>query len=383
MRGSVVHRGKSWSVVIELPRESETGKRQQRWHSGYRTKKEAERARIDLLAKADAGTYVEQHRQTLAMFLNDWFPAIAPTIRPATLYSYQRNARLHVTPYIGSLTLQKIDAGTLNTLYARLLEDGSKHQRGGGLSPRSARYVHTILHRALKDAVRWGRLARNPADAADPPRASASVQPEIKTWSAPELRGFLESLADDRYYAAWVLLSTTGMRRGEALGLRWSDLDFDARRASIRQTVFAVNHEVLFGTPKTAKGRRSIELDAGTVAALRAHRQRQLEERLLVGSGWRDLDLVFCKPTGEPLHPERFSRDFAKRVERGGFSRIRLHDLRHTWATLALGAGIHPKIVQERLGHASVGITLDIYSHATPAMQRDAADTVAALVLGG
>jgi len=382
VRGSVVHRGKSWSVVIELPRESETGKRQQRWHSGYRTKKEAERVRVDLLAKADAGTYVEQHRQTLAQFLNDWFPAIAPTIRPATLYSYKRNVRLHVVPYIGTLTLQKIDAGTLNALYARLLEDGSKHQRGGGLSPRSVRYVHTILHRALKDAVRWGRLARNPADAADPPRASASVQPEIRTWSAPELRGFLESLADDRYYAAWVLLSTTGMRRGEALGLRWSDLDFDARRASIRQTVIAVNHEVLFGTPKTAKGRRFIELDAGTVAALRAHRQRQLEERLLIGSGWRDLDLVFCKPTGEPLHPERFSRDFAKRVERGGFSRIRLHDLRHTWATLALGAGVNPKIVQERLGHASVGITLDIYSHATPAMQRDAADTVAALVLG-
>lgn len=285
-------------------------------------------------------------------------------------------------PYIGTLTLQKVDAGTLNALYARLLEEGSKHQRGGGLSPRSVRYVHTILHRAPKDAVRWGRLARNPADAADPPRTSASSSPDIKTWTADELRRFLEHHADDRLYAAWLVLATTGMRRGEALGLRWSDLDLETGRASIRQTLIAVNHVVQFGSPKTAKGRRSIELDGATVAAVRAHRQRQLEERLLLGTHWQDFDLVFCKATGEPLHPERFSRDFDKRAASGGFTRIRLHDLRHTWATLALGAGVHPKIVQERLGHASVGITLDIYSHATPAMQRDAAETVAALVTG-
>jgi hypothetical protein len=197
-RGSVVRRGSSWTVVIELSRDPETNKRRQAWHSGYRTKKEAERDLIDLLSKVDAGTYIEQHRQTLGQFLEDWFPAITSTVRPATLYSYQRNTRLHVVPYIGALTLQRIDGGTLNALYARLLEEGSRHQRGGGLSPRSVRYVHTILHRALKDAVRWGRLARNPADAADPPRASASRSPDIKPWTADELRRFLEHHTDDR-----------------------------------------------------------------------------------------------------------------------------------------------------------------------------------------
>jgi integrase len=252
MRGHVVRGGKSWAVVIELSRDPETGKRRQRWHSGFRTRKEAERARVDLLSKIDSNTYVEQHRQTLGQFLEDWFPAIAPTIRPATLYSYHHNMRLHVVPNIGALTLQKVDAGTLNALYARLLEEGSKHQRGGGLSPRSVRYVHTILHRAFKDAVRWGRLARNPADAADPPRASAGKRPEIKTWNADELRRFLEHFADDRLYAAWHLLATTGMRRGEALGLRWEDVDLEAGRASIRQTLIAVKHEVQFGSPKTA-----------------------------------------------------------------------------------------------------------------------------------
>jgi integrase len=381
MRGSVVRRGKSWAVVIELPRDSQTEKRRQRWHSGFRTRKDAERKRIELLSSVDSGTYVENTRHTLTQFFDDWFPAIATTIRPATLYSYERNVGLHVVPYIGTLTLQKVDAGTLNALYARLLENGSKH-RGRGLSARSVRYVHTILHRAFKDAVRWGRLARNPADAADPPRASASPRPEMMTWAAEDLRCFLEKIEDDRLFAAYLLLATTGMRRGEALGIRWGDIDLAAGRASVRQTVIAVAHHVQFGSPKTAKGRRVVSLDARTVATLRAHRQRQLKERMLMGAGWRDHDLVFAKPTGEPLHPERFSREFDRRVERHGLPKITLHGLRHTWATLALRAGVHPKVVQERLGHANVSITLDIYSHATPAMQEQAAERVATLVFG-
>ncbi len=384
MRGSVVRRGSKWAVVIELERDPLTGKRRQRWHSGYRTRKEAERARIELLSRVDSGTYVEKSKQTVSEFLTDWFPAIETTLRPATLYSYQRNMKLHVIPYLGSMRLSVLDAGALNGLYSRLLTDGSKHYRGGGLSARSVRYVHTILHRALRDAVRWGRLARNPADAADPPRAAASSAPEMNTWTAQELRRFLDGCeeAGDRLYPAWLLLATTGMRRGEALGLRWSDLNLDSGRAAIRQTVIAVNHEVKIGFPKTAKGRRVITLDGSTVAALRRHRQRQLEDRLVMGRGWRDHGLVFTTAIGEPLHPERFSRNFGNRVTRYGLPRLTLHGLRHTWATLALQAGVHAKIVQERLGHASIAITLDIYSHATPAMQSDAAETVAALVLG-
>ncbi|MDQ3784417.1 MAG: site-specific integrase [Actinomycetota bacterium] len=380
MRGSVIKRGKSWSVVVELPPDPETGKRRQRWHSGYRTRKEAERARVELLSIVDSGTYVDHNRETLAQFIADWLPAIERTIRPATLHSYERNLRLHVTPYIGALPLPKIDAGVLNGLYARLLKDG-RRDRQGGLSPRTVRYVHTILHRALKDGTKWGRIARNPADAANAPRAAANAAPEMTTWTAGELRIFLEQNAEDRLYAAWLLLATTGMRRGEALGLRWADLDFETGRAAIRQTVVMVGKEVIFGTPKTAKGRRVIALDTATVAGLRAHRARQLEERLLIGAGWQDLGLAFSKVTGEPLHPDRFSREFDRRVKRSGLPRIRLHDLRHTWATLALQAGVHPKVVQERLGHSAVGITLDVYSHAIPAMQADAAEKVAGLVL--
>lgn len=383
MRGSVVKRGSGYAVVVELGRDPETGKRRQKWHSGYRTRKEAERARVELLGRVDTGTYVETSKQTLSGFLAEWLVSIEPTVRPATLYSYRRNMGLHVEPYIGATPLQKIDAGTLNGLYARLLADG-RRDRTGGLSKRSVRYVHTILHRALSDAVRWERLLRNPADAATPPSATASERPEMTTWDAKTLRSFLDASAaeNDRYRAAWYLLATTGMRRGEVLGLRWADVDLTAATASIRQTVITVKRSVQFGTPKTAKGRRQISLDAGTVAVLREHRARQLEERLLMGAGWADHDLIFTKVDGAPLHPERFSREFDRRVARYGLERIRLHDLRHTWATLALGAGVHPKVVQERLGHANVSITLDVYSHATPAMSAAAADTVAAAVFG-
>jgi integrase len=281
-------------------------------------------------------------------------------------------------PVIGSTPLA-VDAGTLNTLYAALLADGRKDHAGGGLSPRSVRYIHTIIHRALKDAVRWGRLARNPADAADPPKAAEAGRPESITWTADQLRTFLEGTRARRHWTAHPLLATSGMRRGEVLGLRWRDLDLDGGRVSIRQTVIAVRHTAMLGTPKTAKGRRTITLDKGTVAALREQRKQQNAERLLMGAGWTDNDLVFCHVDGTMLHPERFTRSFSDAVRRLGLPAIRLHDLRHGWATLALQAGVHPKVVQERLGHANIGITLDTYSHVVAGLHEDAAEQVAAL----
>ncbi|HYT10604.1 MAG TPA: tyrosine-type recombinase/integrase, partial [Mycobacteriales bacterium] len=321
-------------------------------------------------------------KQTLAEFLDDWLDGVEPTIRAATYHSYQRNLKLHVRPRLGSVQLRRVGAGQLNALYAALLADGKRSHGGGGLSPRTVRYVHTILHRAFRDAVRWGRLARNPADAADPPRASASAGPAMSTWTAGEVRAFLDHVGDHRLYAGFLLLATTGMRRGECLGLRWPDVDLVAARLSIVQTVIAVNHEIRVGSPKTAKGRRTVALDPGTVAVLRAHRKRQLAERLLMGAGFTDHDLVFCRPDGGPLHPERFSRTFDREIAKTDLPRIRLHDLRHSWATLALSAGVHPKVVQERLGHAAIGITLDTYSHVTEGLHGDAAALVAGLIAG-
>lgn len=178
MRGSVVRRGDGYTVVVELDRDPITNKRRQKWHSGYRTKRDAERALSEIVASLHTGSYLEPTKQTLSDFTREWLAAIKPTIRPSTHYSYSRNLQLHVLPKLGSVQLRRIDAGMLNTLYAALLADGRKDHAGGGLSPRTVRYVHAIIHRALRDAVKWGRLARNPADAADPPKATAASHPE-------------------------------------------------------------------------------------------------------------------------------------------------------------------------------------------------------------
>jgi integrase len=236
------------------------------------------------------------------------------------------------------------------------------------------------LHRALKDAVRWGVLGRNPIEAADPPRISHAR--EMKTWSAEQLEAFLDFTADERLYALWQLLGLTGMRRGEACGLRWCDCDLKQGRVAIRRALVPIAHTVLVSEPKTARGKRSIALDERTVAVLRTHAARQLAERECAKE-WTETGLVFTRTDGQALPPNSVSRCFVRSVGRAKLPAIRLHDLRHSHATLALRAGIHPKVLSERLGHATVAITLDTYSHAIPAMQEEAATRIAELVFVG
>ncbi len=373
----------TWFFVVDITQPG--GERRQTRRRGFTTRRGAQRELTRVLTSVDDRAYVEPKRQTVAAFLSEtWLPAIEHTIKPSTFESYRRNVRLHVSGRaIGRRRLQQLGPADLNALYALLLAGDDEHRP---LSPRSVAYVATILHRALRDAVRWHALVRNPADAADPPRPSG--KPEMKTWKAGELATFLGGIEDDRLAGAWWLLATTGMRRGEVLGLRWADIDLDAGRLTIIRTLITTDVQrtgepgMAWGTPKTGKGRRQIALDPTTVSALRAHRSRQLQERLAAGGAYQDGDLVCCLEDGRPLHPKTFSYYFGRHVRRLGLPKIRLHDLRHTHATLALRAGVHPRVVQERLGHANVSITLDTYSHVDLDMQAMAAARVAALVVG-
>lgn len=247
-----------------------------------------------------------------------------------------------------------------------------------GLAPKSIENIAMTLHRVLKGAVRWGRLTRNPAD---PPKRSASHR-EIPAWNVETLRTFLDATKDDELHARWLFLATSGVRRGEALGLRWTDVDLDTARAKITQTLISVGWKIHFGRPKTAAGRRPIALDAMTVGVMREHRRKMLERLLFVGSGFVDRGLVFCQPDGSPHHPERFYQAFKRALKKHGLPDIPRHGLRHSWATIALERGIHPRVVQERLGHTNIAVTLQTYSHVLPTMHDEAAASVASIIVG-
>jgi len=376
-RGSIIKRGTTYSVVLDLGRGPD-GKRIRRWHSGFRTKRDAERARVELLARVDQGTYVEPSRLTVAVFLRDqWLPGLAGQVRPTTLHAYRTNLARYVVPRVGATLLQRLTPAHLNGLYAVLLAAGGRD--GGPLSARTVQATHMTIRKALGDAARWGLVHRNVAALASPPRPRRA---QMHSWTAAELRAFLDHIAGERLAAVWMLAASTGMRRGELLGLRWVDVDLDRARVAVRQTLVQAGRQVVTSEPKTSRGRRSIALDPRTVATLRAWRTAQAAERLAWGAAWTDSGLVFTREDGTPLHPEWLSDAFAWRIGRAGLPRIRFHDLRHTHASLGLAAGIPIKVMSERLGHTSSSFTADAYQHVTPALEEQAAATVARLVFG-
>jgi integrase len=382
VKGHFKKRGDRWYFWVELDRGPD-GKRHQLSRGGFRTRKEAERAYAEACDEIRRSVFVKPTRTTVAGFLvGEWLPAIEASIRPGTHDHYANMVHGYVVPRIGARQLAALTAANLNALYAALLLEG-RRQHGAsvpaGLSPKTVRHVHTLLHKAFSDAVRWGALSRNPADRAEPPRPRT---PEMKVWDVAQLRKFLRHVESDRLGPIWLLMATTGMRRGEVVGLRWSDVDLDDCRISVVQTHVLVNRKVIVSEPKTLKGRRSVALDPVTVGALRQLRRRQLEERLAHGELWTDSGLVAIHDDGTPINPRLFSSWFAQHARAAGLPPIRLHDLRHSYATAALGAGISAKIVSERLGHANIAITLDTYSHVLPNMQERAAEQVAQLILG-
>ena len=374
--------GSYWLVINEV--DSTSGKRRRRWIGPHRLKKEAERKRVEVLAAVDRGDFVEPSKLKVGQFLTEqWLPSKRDQVRPSTLRGYEGYIRNYLVPRLGAIPLQQLGPADIAKLYTALGAGGRVTQPGRSetdLSPVTVRRVHAVLHQALGDAMRWGLITRNAAAAVRPPRVAS--KPEMKTWDAAELSAFLDFVAADGLFALWRLFAVTGVRRSEALGLRWCDVEWDNGSVTINQALVVNGYSTpIFSAPKTAAGARTIDLDATTIAALRAHRVRQGEQRLSFGPGWRhEFDLVFADGDGGPLLPGWVSSRFEAHVRRSGLKRIRLHDLRHTWASLALRASVHPRVVQERLGHSTIAITLGTYSHLSPGMGKEAGDRVAGLL---
>jgi integrase len=365
MTGTVYKRGNTWSVVHDEP--SPDGKRRQRTKGGFATKRDAQRYLTDALARIDGGAYTRPSKLTLGAYLaTEWLPAVESTLRPLSLTRYRAVVRLYITPHVGAARLQTLSGGQINGLYADL--------ERAGLSIATRRLTHAVLHRALRDAVRWGRLTRNPADMADPPSRGTS---RAQAWTAGELRRFLDHVADDRWFALWRLAATTGMRRGELAGLTWRALDLDGGRLSVDQQLVPTRGGATFGPPKSSRSRRTIALDAETVTALREHQAAQLVERSLADDAYADLDLVFADALGGSIHPQRLTQWFSEHRKAAKLTAGSLHILRHTTATLALTAGVPVHIVAARLGDDAKTV-LSTYAHLLPQSDELAAERVAA-----
>lgn len=364
MRGHIRRRTQgSWAVVVDFGRDPQTSKRRQLWRSVKGTKRDAEVLLAELLYQRQQGIDGPPGRLTVADYLSRWLETYAtPNTAPATSIRYEQLTRLYVVPVIGHLTLVKLRPLHIQQIYAAMLDRG--------LSRRTALQAHRVLREALKHAVRWQLISRNPADAVEPPRGERY---EATVLTPDDARRLL-AVSDETPYGTLVHVAIyTGLRLSELTGLRWQDVDSDRAVLHVRQTCqWLPRQGFSFRQPKSYRGTRPVALALATIDRLRQHRLRQLEERLAVGPGYRDHDLVFADPVGQPVLPSNL-RAAWKRIRRATALHVRVHDLRHAHATFLLAQGVHPKIVSERLGHSQISITLDLYSHTLPHLQAEAA----------
>ncbi len=368
-----------WAFVVDIAPKG--APRRQMRRRGFRTKTAAQEELTKVLGGVNGGTFVAPDKLTVGEWVERWLAGLEVAgKRATTISSYRERLGLHIVPTLGAVRLQAVAVHHLDAIYAELLKSGRRDGKGG-LSPASVRYTHAICHSMFDAARRKKLIAHNPAQDATVPSAKSAQAPEMTVWAPAELRQFLDFVADDPLMPLFRLAAMTGMRRGEVLGLHRDDLDLDKGRVRIRHQLVSVDHvPTLVHHTKSDAGKRTIDLDAETVAVLRRHLARQAEIRLAVGPGYRDDSFVFAGPEGGHLRPESVSAMFERRVANSGLPKVRFHDLRHTHASHLLAAGTNIKATSHRLGHAKVSITLDVYSHLMPEDDSVAASAVAALV---
>lgn len=343
-----------------------------RWRKSFygKTRGEVqERLKTELKAQQD-GLPVTPERLTVAQIVDDWLEeCVKPNLRARTYEGYKGHVDLHIKPVLGHIRLAKLVPPQVRAFLNDMLREG--------LSPRTVQYSHAVLRRALGQAVKDGLVARNVAKLVDPPRVE---RPEVEPLTPEQARAFLKAIAGDRLEALYSVAVAVGLRRGEALGLRWKDVDLEKGTIRVRGSLQRVDKKLRLVELKTKRSRRSVALPNVAVSALRRHRVRQLEERLLAGSRWQDTGMVFTTKIGTLLEPRNVSRSFHSALKNAGLPRKRFHDLRHTCASLLLVQDVHPRVVMQVLGHSQIGVTMDTYSHVIDELRRDAAGRMDALL---
>lgn len=345
-------------------------------YRGYaRTRQQAAKKLADLLAAYGRNLLPDPDRITVGEFVERWLAAIEHRVKPTTYSQYAVSLRRHVVPVLGELAVQRLQPLHLTHLYADLLKKPINDSKT--LSPTTVRLVHRSLHAALNDAVQWGLLPWNPADRVKPPRAQRYVG---EVWTPQEAQAFLQEAQHSRWYALFFLALMTGMRRGELLGLKWSDVDWSAGCIWVRRNYTVVGGKKVIHTPKTHRSSRPIDVGPDVLEVLRQHRQHQEQQRLEVGDAWADENWVFTTSIGTPIEPGNLYREFRRIIEKAGVKKIRFHDLRDTHVSLLALAGVDAKVISERVGHANVSFTQQTYQHIFASQRKKAALAVSDLL---
>jgi integrase len=339
------------------------GKR--RYVSG-KTKEEARRNLRRAKGDAERGLVFDGDNLRVGEYLDRWLSdSVSDTVKATTFERYEQIVRLHLKPALGRVKLKALTPAHVRGLYREKLEAGS--------SARTVRYIHTTLHKALKQAVMDGLIPRNATEAVRPPQPTREEMHPLTPEQAKHLLQVAHE-SGDRLEALYVLAINTGLHQGELLGLKWDDVDLEDGSLQVRRTLAITKNGLVLTSPKTTGSRRSVKLTSKAIEALKRHLERQLGEIDRVGSLWNENGMKFASETGEPLNRHNLTRrSFKPLLKRAGLPEIRFHDLRHTCATLLLTRNVNAKIVSEMLGHSTIAITLDTYSHVLPNMRDQAA----------
>jgi integrase len=432
MKGSVYQRGRTWTYRFLGPeRDPSTGAYPTVSKGGFATEKEAWKACRDAMREADRGRVTKPSTRTVGDFLDEWLIAVEPTVDASTWQSWRDYARAYVVPRIGGGRLQSLNEPELLKLYGKLLAEGRvkrdrdtgmytywtgevakgkaptpravaaacdttihaaraavrRYQSGvipkkvsPGLAPKTVRNVHAMIHRALVDAVAWKYITDNPASNVNPPKVARTRR---QVWTTDDIQTFLASIQTDRFAALFLLELTTGIRRGQVCGLKWASVDLEAGEITVHDNRVVVGGHVRNESGgKTKNADQTISIDRATVTALRGWKVIQDRERAFFGSDYHPGGYVFTYEDGRPPHPDTIRQRFDRLAAAGGLSRITFHDLRHSYATAALKAGVNPKVVSDRIGHANVGFFLETYAHVLKKDDRQAAEQAASFLLG-
>lgn len=373
MKGSIKKRGSTYSFVVDIGKDPVTGKRRQKRFSGYKTKKEAQTALATVIHELEQGSFVLPAHDTLKDYLNYWISQREENLSPTTVYGYKIIINNHLVPSMGAVQLKDLKPLMLNEYYSEKLKT---------LSGRTVLHHHRMLRKALQDAVGWQLIKSNPCDAVEPPKATKY---KAEVLDIDEIRKLINALKGHKLEVPVSLMLFLGLRRGELLALKWSDIDFEKSTITIQRNLVRAGEagvELILKEPKTEDSIRSIPLSDGIVDMLEKHKINQKSQKLKFGKYYKDKDLefVFTEEDGSLINPASFSHRFGDFLKENGLKEIRLHDLRHTNATIMLMSNIPAKVASQRLGHSNISTTLDIYSHVLKDMEKDVSEKISDII---